>query len=73
MHCWPPERSQDIDLSTSPGRKSATHKIDRYEIFADPVHPQAKGRPHYFTGETGMIRETCEDRHATASEPVIQG
>ena len=46
-------------------------KISTYVVHADPVERRAKSKTHYFTDQTGVIRQE-EDREAYASSPPIE-
>jgi hypothetical protein len=54
--------------------RDATGKIIHYTIVARS--PKYRGKyvlPSFFTDDTGVLRETTEDRDATASDPPIGG
>jgi len=46
-------------------------RIVRYGITARPQH-YGKTKHSFFTGESGVLRFTTENRAATAEDPVLQ-
>jgi hypothetical protein len=56
----------------TPGEKDANGRINTYTIRADPVTPGATGQIHYFTDQSGVIRQET-DKPATANSPPITG
>jgi type II secretory pathway pseudopilin PulG len=53
-----------------PGERDADGKITAYTCRADPVKPGNTGENHYFTDQTGVIRQE-RDRPADAQSPPI--
>jgi hypothetical protein len=52
------------------GPVDSNGKVSTYTIHADPIEHRAKSKTHYFTDQTGVIRQE-EDREAYASSPPI--
>ncbi len=44
--------------------------ITSYEVHADPVTPEATGRRHFFTDQTGIIRSTLHVQANSESPPL---
>ena len=56
----------------TPGEKGADGRVDKYTLQADPVTPGTTGLNHYFTDQTGVIRQEA-DRVANEQSPPIAG
>ena len=54
----------------TPGEKGADGRVDKYTLQADPVVSGNTGVNHYFTDETGVIRQET-DRPASKESPPI--
>jgi type IV pilus assembly protein PilA len=54
----------------TPGEKGADGRVDKYTLQADPVVSGNTGVNHYFTDETGVIRQE-RDRPASKESPPI--
>jgi hypothetical protein len=54
------------------GRVDSDGKISTYTVHADPVEHRAKSKIHYFTDQTGVIRQE-ENREAYQYSPPIAG
>jgi len=75
-----PEHLGLIDnmLSSPPFQKSGYKFIynkisnSEYSVGARPQRYGSDGRTSYFTDQSGVIRETSEDRDATADDPPLQ-
>ncbi len=57
----------------TPGLPDATGHINTYTVVARPPEYGKTGTNSYFTDETGVIRQTSEDRPATATDPPLVG
>jgi type IV pilus assembly protein PilA len=57
-------------LTYAPGEKGADGRVDRYTLHAGPITPGTTGMNHYFTDETGVIRQET-DRPASKESPPI--
>jgi hypothetical protein len=55
-----------------PGPRDANGRIVNYTICARSIG-RVVGQNSYFTDQTGVIRQTTEDRPATAKDPPIAG
>lgn len=51
----------------------AKGQITSYTVCAQPIERHEHLRRSFFTDETGVIRQTDEDRCATAQDPPIAG
>lgn len=51
---------------------SGTANIQTYSVYADPVEPGASGQNHYFTDQSGVIRQNTE-RRAGPNDPPLAG
>ena len=75
-----PDRAGLIDdsLSTPPFQKSGYRfsynksSGSEYSVGARPIKYGSDGTKSFFTDESGVIRETSEDRDATADDPPLQ-
>jgi type II secretory pathway pseudopilin PulG len=56
----------------TPGEKDSAGRVTTYKAYADPVVPGNTGQNHYFTDQTGIIRQEF-DRQATDASPPIAG
>jgi hypothetical protein len=56
----------------TPGPKDDAGHIKSYTVTARPLNNRT-GINSYFIDQTGVIRQTTEDRSATAKDPVIEG
>jgi hypothetical protein len=54
----------------SPGEKDDRGSVNTYSIHADPITPGTTGVFHYFTDQTGLIRQE-HDRPANEQSPYI--
>ena len=54
----------------SPGETDADGRVKAYAIHADPIKPGNTGQNHYFTDQTGVIRQET-DRPANEQSPPI--
>jgi type II secretory pathway pseudopilin PulG len=54
----------------SPGEKDERGRVGSYSIRADPLTPGTTGQNHYFTDQTGVIRQQT-DRPADEQSPPI--
>jgi type II secretory pathway pseudopilin PulG len=54
----------------SPGEKDDHGRVGTYTIRADPLTPGTTGQNHYFTDQTGVIRQET-DRPANEQSPPI--
>lgn len=59
-------------LTYTPGEKDADGRVDKYTLHADPVTPGNTGLNHYFTDETGVIRQEA-DKPANEKSPPLAG
>jgi type IV pilus assembly protein PilA len=57
-------------LRYAPGEKGADGRVDKYTLRADPVISGNTGMNHYFTDESGVIRQET-DRPASKESPPI--
>ena len=55
-----------------PGLPDKTGHVKTYTVVARPVSSNT-GRNSYFSDESGVIRQTSEDRPATAKDPPLGG
>jgi hypothetical protein len=55
----------------TPGPKDGAGHIKSYTVTARPMNDRT-GRNSYFTDQTGVIRQTSEDRPATAKDPPLE-
>ena len=56
----------------TPGQPDRDGHIQTYTITARPLEFGRTGQTNYFTDQTGTIRQTPEDRFATAKDPAIE-
>ena len=54
----------------TPGERDADGSVKAYAIHADPIKPGNTGQNHYFTDQTGVIRQET-DRPANEQSPPI--
>ena len=54
----------------SAGERDAQGRVQSYAIHADPIKPGNTGQNHYFTDQTGVIRQET-DRPANEQSPPI--
>jgi type II secretory pathway pseudopilin PulG len=54
----------------SPGQRDAEGQVATYTIRADPVTPGTTGQDHYFTDQSGVIRQET-DKPASGHSPPI--
>lgn len=54
----------------TPGEKDRDGRLVGYTIHADPVKPGNTGRYHYFTDESGVIRQETGGRATKESPPI---
>jgi len=57
----------------TPGPRDAAERIHSYTLSARPMKYRETGTISYSTDQTGVIRQTTEDRPATANDPPIAG
>jgi type IV pilus assembly protein PilA len=57
----------------TPGERTASGRIDTYTVSARPIKHGETGTNSFFTGDSGVIRYTTEDRPATAKDPPLAG
>jgi hypothetical protein len=48
-------------------------RIQTYTVTARPIKYGCPGEGSYYSDQTGEIRETTEDRPATAKDPLVGG
>jgi len=65
-------RKGDYIFTYTAGPPNAAGEISSYALTADP-DPPCTGWNHYFTDETGVIRQTQENRPATVRDPTLGG
>jgi type II secretory pathway pseudopilin PulG len=63
-------RKSGYDFTYSPGETDADGRVKTYAIHADPIKPGNTGQNHYFTDQTGVIRQET-DRPANEQSPPI--
>ena len=56
-----------------PGPQDAKGQIRSYTVCAQPIRRSENLQPSYFTDESGVIRQTQEDRCPTSQDPAIAG
>lgn len=54
-----------------PRSSIGTGRLDRYEIYADPLRTGKSGKRHFFVDESGVIRWS-ETGSASAESPTLQ-
>ena len=57
------------DFTYAPGERDSTGKIMTYTIHADPV-TGSTGTNHYFTDQTGVIRQEKDGPASEQSPPI---
>ena len=62
----------DYQFTYTPGRRNAQGIIATYTITARPLHFVAGQTKSYYTDQNAQIRETSQDRLATAQDPFVQ-
>ncbi|HUN87739.1 MAG TPA: hypothetical protein VMU28_03050 [Terriglobales bacterium] len=68
----------DDVLSSPPFQKSGYRftynktSVSEYSVAARPLRYGSDGRKSFFTDQSGVIRETSEDRDATVDDPPLQ-
>jgi hypothetical protein len=65
-------RHGDYVFTYTAGPPNPAGEISSYALTADP-DPPCTGWNHYFTDETGVIRQTQENRPATVRDPTLGG
>ena len=63
-------RGSGYVFTYSPGAKDAAGRINTYTINADPITPGTTGTVHFFTDQSGVIRQETE-APANEHSPVI--
>lgn len=56
-----------------PGPRDAKGQIRSYTVCAQPIRRSEDLQPSYFTDETGVIRQTQENRCPTSQDPAVAG
>ncbi len=57
----------------TPGPRDSNGRINSYTVVARPIKYGKTGLRSFFTDESGVIRQTAEDRPATAKDPPLAG
>lgn len=57
----------------TPGPPNANGRIETYTVSAQPLKYGETGTNSYFTDQSGVIRQTIEDRPATVNDPPVAG
>ncbi len=60
-------------ITYMPGPPDRAGHVKTYTVIAQPLTYEWTGRNSYFTDESGVIRQTKEDRPATAKDPPVGG
>lgn len=67
-----PDRSSKPAISPKAAAMGCTSGgASGYSITADPIQPNATGRRHFYTDQTGILRASAGDERATAESEAI--
>ncbi len=66
-------RKSGYTFAYTAGPKDASGHVKTYTVVAGPANFGGRRIVSYFTDESGVIRQTDEDRPATAKDPPVGG
>jgi hypothetical protein len=66
-------KKSDYVFRYNAGAADRRGRIEAYTVTASPVVFGKTGLKNFFTDETGVIRETSQDREATRTDPLLAG